>query len=100
MLSQKKEEATEGSRRTTDNRSIHFDGSVNLGHILTFLGFMITCGVMWSTMDKRVTVLEDARLSQRDVNVRHESEVAEFKRASREDMKIISDKLDRLIERK
>jgi hypothetical protein len=48
-----------------DNR-VRFDRTVNLGHILTFIGFLITAGVGWSTMDRRVSVLEDRVAMQRE----------------------------------
>jgi hypothetical protein len=48
-----------------DNR-VRFDRTVNLGHILTFIGFLITAGVGWSTMDRRVSVLEDRVSMQRE----------------------------------
>lgn len=48
-----------------DNR-IRFDRTVNLGHILTFIGFLITAGVGWSTMDRRVSVLEERVAVQRE----------------------------------
>ena len=33
-------------------------------HILTFLGFLVTITVSWSTLDKRVVVLEESRKAQ------------------------------------
>ena len=43
---------------------VKFDNTINLGHILTFLGFLITITVSWSTLDKRVVVLEESRKAQ------------------------------------
>jgi hypothetical protein len=56
----------------SDNR-VRFDKTVNLGHILTFLGFLITAAVGWSTMDKRVTVLEERISSQRERDAMQDS---------------------------
>lgn len=59
---------------TTDDdpsrSGIRFDRTINLGHVLTFIGFILTGLLAWSAMDKRVTVLEEARRTQeaRDVS--------------------------------
>ena len=47
-----------------DKRGIKFDSTINLGHILTFLGFMIAGLTAWTTLDKRVVVLEENKKSQ------------------------------------
>jgi len=88
------------AKNADDDKRIRFDGTVNLGHLITFAGFLVTCGAMWSAMDKRVTVLEDARIQQRQIDSRQDADAAESKRSVREDLQLISAKLDRLIERK
>lgn len=45
-------------------RGVRFDPTVNLGHILTFIGFILSIMVVWSTLDKRVVVLEESRKAQ------------------------------------
>lgn len=47
-----------------------FDPTVNLGHVITFIGFVLTILVSWSTLDKRLALLEAARADQvlRDAN--------------------------------
>ncbi|MGD9599908.1 MAG: hypothetical protein AB7P94_16720 [Steroidobacteraceae bacterium] len=55
-------------------RGITFDKTINLGHVLTFLGFVITGMVAWSTLDKRVVVLEESRKAQAQID-RHQDEV-------------------------
>lgn len=63
------------SPQDTDRpQGITFDRTINLGHILTFLGFVITGMVAWSTLDKRVVVLEEARKAQAQVD-RHQDDV-------------------------
>jgi len=56
---------TEPDRPHRDNR-VKFDKTINLGHILT--AAMMVVGIMasWSLLDKRVIVLEEARLAQRE----------------------------------
>ena len=47
-----------------DKKGIKFDSTINLGHILTFLGFMVAGLTAWTTLDKRVVVLEESKKSQ------------------------------------
>lgn len=43
---------------------VRFDPTINLGHIITFIGFILSLVVTWSTLDKRVVVLEESRKAQ------------------------------------
>lgn len=54
----------DGEDRRERPRGIKFDGTINLGHMLTFAGFLITIMVTWSTLDKRVVVLEESKKAQ------------------------------------
>ena len=45
-------------------RGVRFDPTVNLGHIITFFGFLVAIFTAWSTLDKRVIVLEENRRVQ------------------------------------
>lgn len=45
---------------------VKFDKTINLGHILTFAGFIMVALTQWNVMDKRVVVLEEARQAQRE----------------------------------
>ena len=84
---------------TPDHQGFKFDPTVNLGHIITFIGFLMTCAMMYMSLDKRVVVLEESRVAQLQVDRRQEETIAEIKRTGREDMREINQKLDRLIER-
>ena len=53
-----------GEERRQASRGITFDKTINLGHILTFVGFIGVGMVTWSTLDKRVVVLEESRKAQ------------------------------------
>lgn len=52
-----------------------FDPTVNLGHILTFLGFLIAGFLAYATLDKRITVVEQrtdaavVRIAEQDARV-------------------------------
>ena len=43
---------------------LRFDPTINAGHLLTFAGFILAGFVGWTTLDKRVVVLEEQRKSQ------------------------------------
>lgn len=43
---------------TVPRRRVAFDPTINLGHVLTFVGFMIAGFSAYSTLDKRVTLIE------------------------------------------
>lgn len=45
-----------------------FDPTINLGHVLTFLGFVLTILLGWSALDKRILVLEEARQTQAQID--------------------------------
>lgn len=48
-----------------DNR-VRFDKTINLGHVLTIISFLLLTVTQWNLMDKRVVVLEENRSTQRD----------------------------------
>lgn len=87
------------SNATNIQRGFRFDPTINLGHILTFIGFLITCAMMYTSIDKRVVVLEEARITQAVVDRRQEEALSESRKTVREDLRSIDTKLDRLIER-
>lgn len=41
-----------------EQKKFTFDPTINLGHIITFAGFMLTIGAGWVTLDKRVLIVE------------------------------------------
>jgi uncharacterized coiled-coil protein SlyX len=71
----------------TPNR-LTFDPTINAGHLLTFAGFLISGFVAYSTLDKRVTVVEqrtataEQRIAEQDSRVN--STLAEIKRDVRD----------------
>lgn len=52
----------------TDRKRLTFDPTINAGHIISLLAFLITLVVGWSALDKRVVVLEEARKTQAQVD--------------------------------
>lgn len=47
---------------------IQFDPTINLGHILTFVGFLVAIFTAWTTLDKRVVALEEAQKTQHQID--------------------------------
>lgn len=68
-----------------DNR-LRFDKTINLGHILTMGAFLLTAMVQWNMVDKRILVLEEARVSQRERDTTQDS-------ASKENLMTVKDAL-------
>jgi precorrin isomerase len=81
-------------------RRIRFDGTINLGHVLTMVTFIAAGAVGWNAMDKRITVLEEARMVQQQIDKRQDEDRGEMKKTVREDMKEIIRKVDILVERR
>lgn len=52
-------------------RGLSFDPTINAGHLLTFAGFLLAGFAGWTTLDKRVVVLEEGRKGQEQVD-RHQ----------------------------
>lgn len=50
----------------TPENKIRFDKTINLGHLLTIISFLLLTLTQWNIMDKRVVVLEEFRSAQRD----------------------------------
>lgn len=81
-------------------RKVRWDPTVNLGHILTFAGFIVTILVSWSTLDKRVALLEAARVDQQQRDAGQDQSTKETIQAINAHLGKIDDKLDRLVDRR
>jgi low affinity Fe/Cu permease len=77
--------------------TMRFDPTINLGHVLTFAGFMVSGFAAYGVMDKRVAVLEESRANQVTIDRRQDEDRAEMRRSNREDFKEINSKLDRIL---
>lgn len=51
------------SSEIVPRRRVAFDPTINLGHVLTFIGFMIAGFSAYSTLDKRVTLIESQMMT-------------------------------------
>ena len=81
--------------RTEERKGIKWDATINLGHILTFIGFLLAGFGAWSTLDKRVTIIEESKYLQKQVDVNQDIRSAE----AAGQIKEVLQRLDRQIER-
>lgn len=81
--------------RTEERSGIKWDATINLGHILTFIGFLLAGFGAWSTLDKRVTIIEESKYLQKQVDVSQDIRSAE----AAGQIKEVLQRLDRQIER-
>lgn len=72
----------------------HFDMTINLGHVLTFVGFILTIFASWSTLDKRVSLLEQSQLAQHQIDAQQDQRLEREIALMRASLARIEDKLD------
>lgn len=77
--------------------AMRFDPTINLGHVLTFAGFMIAGFSAYGVLDKRVAVIEVNQSNQALIDRRQDEDRAEMRRSNREDFKEINGKLDKIL---
>lgn len=75
-----------------EKRPWHLDRTVSLSHIITTVSAIGAALIFASKLDTRVSLLEQSATQQ-------QRDVSDFKAAVRQDLRDISTKLDRLIER-
>lgn len=77
-----------------------FDPTINLGHILTFIGFVSLGFGAWSTVDSRLVVLEENRKTQAAVDQAQDARFDYGIRQLQTQLDRMDSKLDRIIERR
>jgi len=60
-----------------DNKLVKFDSTINLGHLLTFVGFVMTGFGAWATIDRRLTVLEESRRVQAQIDANQDERLSQ-----------------------
>lgn len=73
-----------------------FDPTVNLGHILTFIGFMATGFAAYSQVDKRLSVVEVKSEIQAQKSVEFEGRIKESLQEIKVDVKDMKRSVDSL----
>lgn len=76
-----------------------FDPTINLGHVLTFLGFVATILFAFSSLDKRVTVQEQTTVYQQRKDAEQDRVILESKAEARDALKEVHTSLERLSDR-
>lgn len=82
-----------------DRRRVKFDPTINLGHILTFVGFIATGFGAYSLLEKRVTVLEVHIVRAQADNATARAELRETTKEMRDDIKEVQRTLNSLTQR-
>jgi hypothetical protein len=73
---------------------LKFDPTINAGHLLTFAGFIVAGFIGWTTLDKRVVILEQQRISQEYRDNSQDSRNDEFKGEIKDTLKDIKNTLE------
>ena len=74
---------------------ISFDPTINLGHVLTFLGFLIAGFGAWTSLDQRLVRIEENKSYQRQTDANQDQRATDAYIAIRETLT----RLDRQVER-
>jgi uncharacterized coiled-coil protein SlyX len=77
-------------------KKIVFEPTINLGHILTFLGFLLTGFGAYSTVDKRITVLEERKQLQVIIDNKQDQERLDVLNSYKDSVSEIKHSLDKL----
>lgn len=75
---------------------IKFDATINLGHVLTFVGFVIAGFTAWSTLDKRLTVIEERANFQAQIDRAQDARLVEHLAGIKESLADIKSTINRL----
>lgn len=82
----------------SEGRKVKFDLTINLGHVLTFFGFVATIFVSYSTLDKRVVVLEEARKTQAAIDRAQDQQYSSGVSSIQVQLERIERRLDKLVD--
>lgn len=83
----------------THRNKPRFDPTINLGHVLTFLGFILAGFTAWSTLDKRVTVIEERAQLQAVIDRNQDQQMGQSLTTIKESLTEIKVQINRLSER-
>lgn len=82
-----------------ERRQWHLDKTFSVSHLISTIAAIATLIVMGSKFDTRVTLLEQQMTQQNIDQRRQDSEATELRKGIKEDLRDLSSKVDRLIER-
>lgn len=75
-------------------RRVAFDPTINLGHVLTFIGFLVTGFSAYSALDKRVTLIESQTSAVLERSREQDSRMKETLTEIKSDMKDVQRSLN------
>ncbi len=81
------------------HKRVQFDPTINLGHVLTFVGLLGAGVVGWNTLDKRVVVLEEAKTYQRERDLAQDNTIRDQLVDLKEAMREVKRSVDKIVER-
>jgi hypothetical protein len=76
-----------------------FDKSISIANVMTLLAAVGSMAYMANRFDQRITIQEQFSMVQQQVNAQQKSDLNDYKRIVREDVKDLSAKVDRVLER-
>lgn len=76
-----------------------FDSTINLGHLLTFVGFILTGFGAWSTIDRRITVLEESRRVQAQIDANQDERLSQSMTQIKESLTDIRRNIEKVSDR-
>ncbi len=82
-----------------DNKLVKFDSTINLGHLLTFVGFVMTGFGAWATIDRRLTVLEESRRVQAQIDANQDERLSQSMGQIKESLSDIRRNLEKVSDR-
>lgn len=86
-------------RPQQEKHKVKFDPTINLGHVLTFLGFIIAGFGAWSQLDKRLVVLEEYRNTQAQIDKSQDTILGTNVAQVKESLQDIKRELDKISSR-
>lgn len=78
---------------------VRFDPTINLGHIITFFGFLVAIFTAWSTLDKRVVVLEESRKLQETIDMAQDARTSQSAQQIAEALQRLERQTERLTDK-
>ena len=93
----------DGQNRRADHEhkgGVKFDATINLGHVLTFVGFVIAGFTAWSTLDKRLTIIEERATFQAQIDRAQDAKLVESMTQIKESLLDIKANINRMSDRR
>ena len=84
---------------TPSKNKIVFDRTINLGHVLTFIGFMIAGIGAWTSLDKRLVVIEENRSYQRQTDLNQDQRALDTFISVKETLTRLDRQMERIADR-